>query len=213
VAALLDYAAQTERAHGLPVQAPNWLARPTGWLHGEALGLVERLFSAGSYALIAHAWECEQVALDLLAPVEEQLRAVPTAVVQAARGIARVAAEIAAKRNLVWTEARLVLTERAEDCHPDDTWCRVTLETHSPFHRVDAWVNDRFDLAWHCWLPIRFWPDAAHAVRGPLALELFAPDAAYRHWRRRMRRRWLKLAGALHEPPSDQRPGASRKNR
>ncbi|MBN8508595.1 MAG: hypothetical protein J0L57_08295, partial [Burkholderiales bacterium] len=107
--------------------------------------------------------------------------------VQAAQRVAAAAAAIAARRRVEWSEARLVLTDKPAGCHPDDTWCRITLETRAPFHRVDAWIDDAFDLADHAWLPIRFWPDARELVRGPHEPDWFYPDGTYRHWRRRSR--------------------------
>lgn len=184
--ALLHYAAQTERAHGLDQQAPLWLGKPTGWLHGEAVALVQRLFAAANDDLIQHVWKQPGVvALDLRLPIEPQLPGAAEPVVQAARRVAAVAAAIAVRRRVEWSEARLVLTDRSIACHPDDTFCRVTLETRTPFHRVDAWINDAFDLAGHCWLPIGFWPDAGDLVRGPGKAVGFYPDGSYRHWRRR----------------------------
>ncbi|MBN8510485.1 MAG: hypothetical protein J0L57_17975, partial [Burkholderiales bacterium] len=83
--ALLEYAAQTERAHGLEPQPPLWLAKPTGWLHGESLALVQRLFAGAEHDLVEHVWQQrDAVALDLRSPVEPQLPGAPAAAVQAA---------------------------------------------------------------------------------------------------------------------------------
>lgn len=185
--ALVAYAELIERAHALHPQPALWLGRPTGWLHGEVMNLVVLLHSRPCRDLISHAWEVRALTLDLLAPLEEQLHGAPVPAVEAARRLAQRVVQIGRRRGPNWSEARLVLTDKSQDCNPDDTWCRVTLETLAPFHRVDAWVNDAFDLAWHTWLPIKYWPDATDVIRGPGERGWFEPDG--RHWRSRVRKR------------------------
>ena len=97
--------------------------------------------------------------------------------------------QLAQRRGVRWTQARLVMSDKYADCYPDDLWSRITLETHTPFCRVDAWMNDAYDAAGHCWVPIRHWPDANDTVRGAFGeLVWFEPDGLFRHWRRNARR-------------------------
>lgn len=181
---LLAYAAQIEQAHGLAPQAPRWLARPTGWLHGEAAELVKQALRKTA-ALQHHAWQAKGVAFDLLRPIGAQLPAAPPEAVQEAERLRRRIEQVALRRGVSWAQAQFALSNHLPECHPDDTWCRVTLETHAPFHRVDAWMNDAFDLAGHCWVPLHYWPDVSEAVRGYcFDPTWFEPDGRFRHWRR-----------------------------
>lgn len=153
--ALLAYAGQIEAAQAIPAQPALWLARPTGWLHGEALALAKLAFGRAGRAIQPHVSHGEgrphSMSIDLLRPPREAPQD-PTAAAPGADfdRLQAWVAECAVRRGVRWTQARLQFRAELPACHPDDLWCRVTLETHPPFHRVDAWINDAFDLAGHC---------------------------------------------------------------
>ena len=162
--ALLDHAAQIEHAHDVSPQPALWLLAPTGWLKGVAWNLARAALCPSGKPLVEHAWNLERLELDLLDP---EFPALPQSLKPLAARLAGSMQRAAARREVAWTQARLSITDKPPWCHPDDTWVHVELESASPFMRVDAWLNDAFDVWPALWVPPICWPTFGASMLGP----------------------------------------------
>lgn len=198
-----------ERAHGLGAQPALWFDRPKGWLHGAARDLSALLFGRRAAALAHLSGRCERpLELDWLAPqVHPNASLWPEDVLQAVEVIRQRLHRIATQRGIEWSEARAVIWGGWRDVtHIDDCWCRWRLETHTPFARLDSWINNALELrdgADPDWLPLPWWPDASPAQRGPgwRRVGWFEPSRRMIRWRskafaRRVASRELSERGA-----------------
>ncbi len=198
-----------ERAHGLGAQPALWFDRPKGWLHGAARDLSALLFGRRAAALVHLSGRCERpLELDWLAPqVHPHASQWPGDVLQAVEVIRQRLRRIATQRGIDWSEARAVIWGGWRDVtHIDDSWCRWRLETHTPFTRLDSWINNARELrddADHDWLPIPWWPDASLEQRGPgwRRVGWFEP------WRRMIRWRSKAFARRVAGWESSERGG------
>jgi hypothetical protein len=188
---LLALAQHLERAHGLGAQPALWFDRPKGWLHGAARDLSALLFGRRAGGLVSFSWQCKHpLELDWLAPqVHPEASQWPGDVLQAVEVIRQRLHRIATQRGIEWSEARAVIWGSWRDVtHIDDSWCRWRLETHTPFARLDSWINHASELhdgADHDWLPLPWWPDASPAQRGPgwRRVGWFEPPRRMIRWR------------------------------
>ena len=102
------------------------------------------LFGRRAAALVGLSWRCERpLELDWLAPqVHPHASQWPGDVLQAVEVIRQRLRRIATQRGIDWSEARAVIWGGWRDVtHIDDSWCRWRLETHTPFARLDSWIN------------------------------------------------------------------------